>query len=335
MKRLAVVAAWGVTIAIPLWMGLVALRPERPQPGEKPIVLANQARHDFRMAYCDAICRAKKSVTLVIFALSDKSLIEALSRKAREGVSVSVYCDRKASEGLALALGPSVTTTYVKSRGLMHQKILVVDDEEVWIGSANMTPESLRHHGNSIAAFHSAAVGAFVTNYAEAMRYGTLGQVSHAATFTVAGQQMEMYLLPDEGVALRRLLQVINSAKKTLRIAMFTWTHPELLEAVLAAHRRGVAVHVVMDYNSAQGASHKIYTVLQDAGVDISMNDNGVLLHHKTCVVDDKTLVLGSLNWTQAAFTQNNDCFIILHGITRAQKSVLDAMWDVVVAESR
>ena len=41
----------------------------------------------------------------------------------------------------------------------MHRKVLLVDGEEVWLGSANMTRDSLRMHGNLMVGIKDPAVG--------------------------------------------------------------------------------------------------------------------------------------------------------------------------------
>jgi phosphatidylserine/phosphatidylglycerophosphate/cardiolipin synthase-like enzyme len=46
---------------------------------------------------------------------------------------------------------------------------------------------------------------------------------------------------------LRRLLQVLGSAKRTLDVCVFTITCDEIADALIQAHQRGVRVRVISD----------------------------------------------------------------------------------------
>ena len=72
----------------------------------------------------------------------------------------------------------------------------------------------------------------------------------------VGGQEIELWLLPDpRGHALQDLRKKIRYAHKTLQIALFTFTHPALIDELIAAHKRGVFVTLIIDMHSALGAS--------------------------------------------------------------------------------
>ena len=58
------------------------------------------------------------------------------------------------------------------------------------------------------------------------------------------------------------------------------------------------------------------------------------LLHHKFILIDDQTLLVGSANWTKAAFYKNSDCFLILHNLTDDQKTFMNRLWTRLEAES-
>ena len=58
---------------------------------------------------------------------------------------------------------------------------------------------------------------------------------------------MSRYLvvMPDDSS--QPILDAINHASKSLRIKMFTFSDPHLLHAVIAAHRRGVKVRIMLN----------------------------------------------------------------------------------------
>ncbi len=115
---------------------------------------------------------------------------------------------------------------------------------------------------------------------------------------------------------------------------MFTFTRQDFAQAIIQAAKRGVKTEVVIDHQSAKGASAKVVALLQKAGVSVSLSQGSALLHHKFLYIDGKVLENGSANWTKAAFTQNDDCFLILHELNDSQKQQMEKLWKVIKAES-
>ncbi len=162
LKNLSISITALIVIVSFFWAGQSTISAKTPQ-ADKPIELyANQTQDDLRQIFSGAIASANQSVLLIIYSLSDQSIISALKQKAEEGVPVTVICDPKASRGVDRKLGPNVKTIKRFADGLMHQKILVIDHRETWIGSANMTGESLRMHGNLVNAVYSPELADFV-----------------------------------------------------------------------------------------------------------------------------------------------------------------------------
>ncbi len=74
-------------------------------------------------------------------------------------------------------------------------------------------------------------------------------------TFLLGAQTLEFYFLPDSKLAVQRIRTLIRGAKKSIRVAMFTWTRLDFANDIVSAHLRGVKVDVVMDNNSSKGAN--------------------------------------------------------------------------------
>lgn len=134
-------------------------------------------------------------------------------------------------------------------------------------------------------------------------------------------------MLPDDPQALKRIKSLINSAKKTVNIAMFTWTRKDLTQELIDAADRDVRVMAVIDNYSGKGASAKIVNMLKNARIPVSLSTGKGLMHHKFAYIDREILINGSANWTRNAFTNNDDCFIVLSPLTKAQQNKLDALW--------
>ena len=62
-----------------------------------------------------------------------------------------------------------------------------------------------------------------------------------------------LVVLPDDSA--KPILDAIKHAAKSLRIKMFVFTDPSLIAAVVAAHRRGVVVRVMLNPRRRNGVS--------------------------------------------------------------------------------
>lgn len=334
--RLALLGLVGMaTFACFLLAADAISKPEMPQSGQAAILYSNQARNDLRQTMNCAIQEAKKSVLLIVYTLSDPVIIQALNDKSDQGVPVKVICDGRACPFMERKLKPSIDLVKRFGDGLMHLKLLVVDGAQVWIGSANMTGESLGMHANLMASIDHSALAEMVKSKAQGLpEEGRSEPRFEHRTFDLKEQSLEFWFLPDDVRAVERVKQLIRSAKKSLRVAMFTWTRFDFAQEIVAASARGVKAEVVLDHYSGKGVSAKVANYLKKNGIWLGMSQGKALLHHKFMMVDDKILVNGSANWTKAAFTKNDDCFFVLSELTEPQRQRMEQVWDVLKNEA-
>lgn len=121
-----------------------------------------------------------------------------------------------------------------------------------------------------------------------------------------------LIVLPDDSV--QPILDAIDGARKSLRIKMFIFTDPSLLDAVIAAHRRGVSVRIMLNPKRRNGVSENDETrsKLEAAGIEVrDSNPAFDLTHEKSMVVDDTTAFVKSLNWQTKNLTGTRDYAII------------------------
>lgn len=328
MRKLLNTVAFISCLFFVAWVISKALhRTHPPLMTDPPRIYSNQIRDDLRLYFAHAIESAKKSVTLSVYTMTDPVILAALRKKAKEGVPVTVITDAKTAGGLSQKLGPDIKLDLRFLKGIMHRKILVIDHEQSWIGSANMTTESLRMHGNLVIGLTDPQVSKFIED-------NTLGKGSPYDHFNFRGQEVEISFQPQDREGMERIERLIRSAKKSVKIAMFTWTNQDLAQAVMDVRKRGIDVQVVVDRQQAKGASGKIVTTLQKRGIPVTLSTGPGLLHHKFVYIDGNLLISGSANWTRAAFTQNEEVFMIIHNLTEEQQSRMDQMWKIIQHES-
>jgi phosphatidylserine/phosphatidylglycerophosphate/cardiolipin synthase-like enzyme len=121
-----------------------------------------------------------------------------------------------------------------------------------------------------------------------------------------------LIVLPDDSA--RPILDSINHSSKSLRIKMFVFSDPAVLQAVIAAQKRGVSVRVMLNPARRSGESENEQTrkMLTSAGVDVlDSNPKFDLTHEKSMVVDDETAFIMSFNWEPKDLTETRDYAVV------------------------
>lgn len=295
-------------------------------PGELPSLHSSQAGDKLQDTYISAILSAKKSIELMTYSLKDVKIIQALNDASKK-VKVKVVYDANSSPGVEKLLAKKIKQVPRDASGLMHLKILILDEHDVWLGSANMTRESLKSHANLVAHIDHPDFTSVVKDKCKQLCEGSYEAPIPPKSFKINKQNIELRFLPDDKTAVDKLKTMIGSAKKTIQVAMYTFTRKDLAECLVQARDRGVDVQVVMDKGMAQHTCKKIVTYLKRKKIPLVLSDKGGLMHHKFVLIDERILAHGSANWTGNAFKQNDDYIMIITNLSAAQKKVLRAVW--------
>jgi cardiolipin synthase len=332
LRRTLYTTVAGLLLFSAVWSAARIVSVDLPEQGEPAKLYSSQARDDLLLTLEGAINRAQESVLVSIYSITEKHIISALQRKASQGVAVTVIYDAEVNGRLENRLGEGIKLLPRISEGLMHQKLIIIDDEEVWIGSANLTYASLRQHDNLVMGVYSPPMA----QYLRAGLLGTDGKASKKLHVEPGAQATDVYILPEHSQsALKRVIFLVDQATKSVFVGMFTWTHPQLTDAVIRAHDRGLKVTAVMDGAQARGSNKKVLERMQKAGLGVRVNRGPQLLHHKFCWIDGKTLVHGSTNWTRSGFGRNGELLVVMQDLTRAQRGILQETCEVIRLESK
>ena len=121
-----------------------------------------------------------------------------------------------------------------------------------------------------------------------------------------------LIVLPDDSA--QPLLDAIHGARSSLRIKMFVFSDASLLDAVIAAHKRGVSVRVMLNPERRSGEKENadIREKLKAAGIDVlDSNPRFDVTHEKSMVIDDGTAYVQSLNWEPRNLTETRDYAVV------------------------
>ncbi len=138
-------------------------------------------------------------------------------------------------------------------------------------------------------------------------------------------------VLPDDSA--QPILDAINGAKKSIRVKMFVFSDPSLLDAVIAAHKRGVKVRVMLNPERRDGEKEngECRISLTAAGVEVlDSNPRFDLTHEKSMVIDDSLAFVASLNWQTRNLTETRDYAILTSHKHEVEEIIqgFDADWD-------
>lgn len=108
----------------------------------------------------------------------------------------------------------------------------------------------------------------------------------------------------------RKLLDLCVSARASLDISVFTISDNRLTDAIIAVHKRGIAVRIITDDQKMEDAGSDIEQLMR-AGIAVRTDNASPHMHHKFALVDGHTLVNGSFNWTRSASDYNQENIMV------------------------
>lgn len=133
-----------------------------------------------------------------------------------------------------------------------------------------------------------------------------------AAVLTTAAKAAEVrtYFSPRGGCA-AAIAAEIDAAKTSINIMAYRLSSARITKALAAAHARGVAVRLVVD-RANESQRYATPGLLQRAGIDVRTDTAEHLMHTKMLVIDGRTTIAGSYNFTAAAETNNAEVLFII-----------------------
>jgi phosphatidylserine/phosphatidylglycerophosphate/cardiolipin synthase-like enzyme len=127
--------------------------------------------------------------------------------------------------------------------------------------------------------------------------------------------RLDVGFSPD-GSAERLVLNAIRSARRSIRLAAYSFTAAPVVRALVDAKRRGVDVAVLVDhkYNIEQDGSGKARAALNllvNAGIPTRTVAAFSIQHSKYAVIDGLHVQTGSYNYSAAAARYNSENVLV------------------------
>ncbi|MGD0921127.1 MAG: phospholipase D-like domain-containing protein [Terriglobia bacterium] len=109
--------------------------------------------------------------------------------------------------------------------------------------------------------------------------------------------------------------RLIRQATTSVDAALYRFNNPRLTRAIQEAIGRGVRVRLVLDRNKYE-ESRTTQELFADRRIPFRLlygrQGPGTKMHHKFAILDDRTVLSGSYNWTLESEEQNYEGLLIL-----------------------
>ena len=222
---------------------------------------------------------------------------------------------------------------------IMHNKFFIVDGRYVWTGSANISDTGIGgYNANIVAYIDSPFLANYYTIEFEQMfidgNYHKTKKKLKKQDISIMLDEAEVSLFfsPQGYAVTKGILPLINEAKNTIDVSIFFLTHNKISKALVKAKERGVKVRIILDATAATNGYSK-HNYLREKGIKVKVESWGGKMHMKAAVIDNKHIILGSMNWTLAGEKKNDENTIIIkNSSTHGNKLSLffEEMWDSI-----
>lgn len=292
----------------------------------------------------DRINNATTSIDVSIYEFDRTSIQSALIAAHNRGVTVRVttdddaYSDSDNNAHFVALETAGITVVQDKRSSTMHNKFFVIDGSIVWSGSTNITDNGFTLNNNNAIVFTSTTVADIYTLEFEEMfvsgNFGTAKTDNTTHTLTYDGRPLEIYFSPSDN-SMDEVISAVNNAQDSIHFSIFSMTHNDLRDAIIARINAGVEVTAVWDALGAGNAASDDEALCQ-AGANIKLENFAGLAHNKFMVIDangtDPVVITGSMNWSVNGDENNDENTLIYYDSTTAQSylSELNKLYNAI-----
>lgn len=269
-------------------------------------------------ALASAIDSAERTVDLAAYDLDLWSIQDAVIRAHDRGLRVRLVTE---SDHMDEPEVKALQAAGVPMRGdnrspLMHHKFVVIDGEEVWTGSMNLTVNGAYRNNNNLIRLSSPWLAeSYGEEFDEMFVYERFGALSlpdlPALGAQVGGTPVEVLFSPDDGVG-PRIVALISAAQDSLQIMAFNLTLDTIAEAIVERSSAGLLIQGLFDAGQANNQGSDV-DLLAEAGIDIALDGNPRKMHHKVIVIDGEIVITGSYNFSRNAEEKNDENVLVIY----------------------
>ena len=126
-----------------------------------------------------------------------------------------------------------------------------------------------------------------------------------------ASGDIRVYFSPGGGCT-DAIVNEITRAQAQVLIQAYSFTSQPIAAACVAAHQRGVQVFAVLD-KSQETEQYSAADFLANSGIPTVIDSKHQIAHNKVILIDGRTVITGSFNFTNNAEKSNAENLLIIH----------------------
>ena len=123
---------------------------------------------------------------------------------------------------------------------------------------------------------------------------------------------IKVYFSPSDNSPTAAIVGTLDNAKQTVLVQAYSFTSAPIAAALKRAHDRGIEVKVILD-KSQQTERYSSATFLRHAGIPVWIDRKHAIAHNKVMIVDGRTVITGSFNFTKSAEERNAENLLIIN----------------------
>ena len=142
-----------------------------------------------------------------------------------------------------------------------------------------------------------------------------------------AAQDIRVYFSPNGGCQ-QAVVSEIRKAAQTIDIAMYYLSSRDIAQALVRASENNVRVRIVLDQGQEIESASKSGYLVKHA-LEVRYHLGFGLMHNKFAIIDGKSLITGSFNWTLTAEEKNEENLLMItdEGTIEKYKERFNYLW--------
>ncbi len=265
---------------------------------------------------------ARESVYCCFYDISSPAISGALVRAKGRGVDVRIVIHRGCFVRNAVneMIRAGIPVVIGNGRGLMHNKFAVIDGAIVWTGSFNWTENDSKRNNNNALELHSGEIaGLYLDEFDEMFSeniFGNRGEdsllswLTGASDFRLGDSEIAVYFSPDNDIE-GAITSLIDRAESSIIFMAFSFTSDVIGDAMIRRHGEGVRVSGIFERRGSR-TRYSEYEKMKAAGLDVSLDRNPHLMHHKIIIIDGRIVIVGSYNFSRNASLYNDENIMVI-----------------------
>jgi phosphatidylserine/phosphatidylglycerophosphate/cardiolipin synthase-like enzyme len=262
---------------------------------------------------------AQKSVDMAAYDFDLTRVADALIAAHQRDVRVRLVTDTdNADEKAVRDVKKAGIPVVDDDRGaIMHDKFIIIDGSTVWTGSWNLTDNGTYRNNNNVAVLQSVRLAEnYTAEFEEMFKDGGFGPTSPADTphpkLKISDVAVENYFAPEDQV-IEKLVPLLKGAQSSIRFMAYSFTHDDIGQAMRDGAKKGVTVQGVFEDRGADSQYSEYDKLKKVQDIEVRLDGNPYIMHHKVIIIDDETVVLGSFNFSASADEKNDENVLVIH----------------------